>query len=86
MKPTILLLTCAVLACATLTTFAAEVELSGPTPTAPAAELRDGTLVLTLSGNLPLRPGGGFLFGDSGMSLFDATMQLKKAMNEPSEM
>jgi protease IV len=83
MKPTILLLTCAVLACATLTTFAAEVELSGPTPTATAAELRDGTLVLTLSGNLPLRPGGGFLFGDSGMSLFDATMLLKKAMNEP---
>ena len=63
--------------------FAAEVESSAAPPVVAAAGLRDGTLVLTLSGNLPLRPGGGFLFGDSGMSLFDATMQLKKALSEP---
>ena len=41
-----------------------------------------GTLVVNLSGSLPLRPGGGFLFGDSGMSLFDATVLLKRAITQ----
>jgi protease IV len=45
----------------------------------------DGTLVVTLSGRLPLRPGGGFLFGDSGMSLHDATAALKRALSEPED-
>ncbi len=80
MKPALLLLlTCAV--------FAADVEApaaAAPAGAAPATTvLRDGTVVLTLSGSLPLRPGGGFLFGDSGMSLHDATSHLKRAMAEP---
>jgi protease-4 len=41
-----------------------------------------GTLVVNLSGSLPLRPGGGMLFGDSGMSLYDATVLLKRAMTQ----
>lgn len=57
---------------------AAEAEAAGP-----AAGLKDGTLMVTLSGTLPLRPGGGFLFGDSGMSLHDATAALKRAMSDP---
>ena len=79
MKPALLLLlTCA----AAIAVHAAEVEAPAGGAPAPAA-LRDGTLVLTLSGALPLRPGGGFLFGDSGMSLHDATSHLKRAMAEP---
>lgn len=52
---------------------------------APAVALNDGTLVVTLSGTLPLRPGGGILFGDSGMSLHDATAALKRAMSDPEK-
>ena len=83
MKPALLFLVAFTALSISAGGFAAEVESSAATPAVTAATLRDGTLVLTLSGNLPLRPGGGFLFGDSGMSLFDATMQLKKALSEP---
>ena len=83
MKPALLFLVAVTAFSTCAGGFAAEVESSAATPVVAAAGLRDGTLVLTLSGNLPLRPGGGFLFGDSGMSLFDATMQLKKALSEP---
>jgi protease IV len=75
MKPTLLLLVLAVLAVS-----AADVEAP-----APAAKLNQGTLVVTLSGSLALRPGGGILFGDSGMSLHDATAALKRAMSDPEK-
>ncbi len=52
---------------------------------APPLGEPEGTLVINLSGNLPLRPGGGFLFGDSGMSLFDATVLLKRAITQPEK-
>jgi protease IV len=42
-----------------------------------------GTVVVSLSGSFPLHPGGGMLFGDSGMSLFDATTLLKRAIQAP---
>jgi protease-4 len=83
MNRTALLLfaTCAIV-CGTA--FAADVEAPGPAANpAPKVGQPDGTLVVTLSGVLPLRPGGGFLFGDSGMSLHDATSALKRALSEP---
>ncbi len=79
MKPALLLL---LSFAAILVAPAAEVETPAAT-TRAAPGLREGTLVLTLSGSLPLRPGGGFLFGDSGMSLHDATSYLKRALAEP---
>ena len=77
MKPALLLLAAVALLAQATTLPAVEAE------TPPPAGAAGGTLVVTLSGTLPLRPGGGFLFGDSGMSLHDATATLKRAMAEP---
>jgi protease IV len=49
----------------------------------PSAGDANGTVVVSLSGHFPLHPGGGMLFGDSGMSLFDATTTLRRALLAP---
>lgn len=84
MKPALILLAAAaVLAyAAPLSPLAAADPVVGVEAPVPAKGSSDGTLVITLSGSLPLRPGGGFLFGDSGMSLHDATAALKRAMSD----
>jgi protease-4 len=80
MKPSILMLVLMSLSGAAV----AEVEHAATRVEQPAGQA-DGTLILALSGSLPLRPGGGFLLGDSGMSLFDATAHLKRALQEPEK-
>jgi protease IV len=85
MKPALLLLATLTTITAPFAAFAADVEAPAPGVAGGPAGLgvAEGTLVVTLSGSLPLRPGGGFLFGDSGMSLHDATAALKRAMSDP---
>lgn len=80
MKPALLLLAVVAILAHGAPLSSAEVEATAP---ADAAKAKEGTLMVTLSGTLPLRPGGGFLFGDSGMSLHDATAALKRAMSDP---
>ncbi len=41
-----------------------------------------GTVIVKLTGQLPLRPGGGLLFGDGGASLYDATVLLRRAITQ----
>lgn len=86
MKPTLLLLATVLSTITILATVAplgAVDSVLGVEAATPAAGAPEGTLMITLSGSLPLRPGGGFLFGDSGMSLHDATAALKRAMSSP---
>lgn len=82
MKPALLLLAVVAILVNAAPLSAADSGLGVEAP-ASAKGSPDGTLIITLSGRLPLRPGGGFLFGDSGMSLHEATAVLKRAMSDP---
>jgi len=82
MKPALLLLAVVAVLASTAPLPGADSAVGVEAP-APAIGSPEGTLMISLSGSLPLRPGAGFFFGDSGMSLHDATAALKRAMSDP---